>query len=362
MVSKEFYTQLEVLAEERGITRDEVLEAFRLGLIVGCRKTFDVRTCRVEFREEKNEILLYKQFFVYDDNLEDLTFLNDKKPDYTMLSLTDAKEINQRAKVEQILEVRVEPKDFTLIAAKDFKNKFNEELTKAQKETIYLHFKSLENELLLARVIDIDDRFYRLDIGHDMTTLLPLKDALSSDSFRVGDMIKVIITNVEMKTKWPKVFVSRSNDNLIRKLFEDFVPEIKEGIIEILGLSRDPGDRTKIGVRSNDPKVDPIGACVGEGGARIREVVSALSGEKIDLFRWSDNEKDLIANALQPAKVVAVVDVDPADKSAIAIVPDDQLSLAIGKAGQNVKLAVKASDWSIDIKSESQANGEGIIY
>lgn len=361
MVSKEFFAQVDVLAEDKGITREQVLSAFRDGLSVGCRKTFDVRSCRVEFIEEKNEILLYKQYYVYDDKSEDLSYLQNQR-EYTMLSLTDAKKLNKRAKAEELLEIKVDPKDFTITAAKDFKNRFHEELTKAQKETIYQYFKGLEEEMVIATVIDVDDRFYRLDVGKDMTTLLPKKEALPGDNFNVGDRIKVYITDVEMKTKWPKIYVSRIHTSLITRLFEDLIPEIKDGIIDLVGISRDPGDRSKIGVRSNDPKVDPIGACVGEGGTRIREIVNALSGEKIDLFRWSDNEKDLIANALQPSRVVGVVDVNPRDKSAIAIVPDDQLSLAIGKAGQNVKLAVQATGWSIDIKSESQAAGEGIIY
>lgn len=358
MISKEFYSQLDVLADERGITREQVLESFERGLIVGCRKSFDVMSCRVEFREEKNEILLYKQYYVYDED----TKLEKEDREYTRISKEEAKKLNARAKVGEVLEIRVEPKDFTLIGAKEFKNKFNEELTKAQKNAIYEHFKQLEGELILTRVIDVDENFYRLDIGRDSNTLLPIKESLTIDSFKVGDTVKVLVTKVEMKTKWPKVYVSRSNVDLIKKLFEDHVPEIKDGTIEIVNLARDPGDRTKIGVRSNDTKVDPIGACVGEGGSRIREIVSALSGEKIDLFRWSDNEKDLIANALQPARVVGVVDVDPKSKTAIAIVPDDQLSLAIGKSGQNVKLAVNTINWSIDIKSETQANSEGIIY
>ncbi|MFA5560988.1 MAG: transcription termination factor NusA, partial [Acholeplasmataceae bacterium] len=174
--------------------------------------------------------------------------------------------------------------------------------------------------------------------------------------------IRVYVTDVEMKTKWPKVFVSRVHSNLILRLLENLIPEIKAGIIEVMGISRDPGDRSKIGVRSNDAKVDPIGACVGEGGSRIREIVKSLSDEKIDLFRWSDNEKELIANALQPSDVVAVTNIHPVEKSALAIVPDNQLSLAIGKLGQNVKLAVQACGWKIDIKSVSMADAEGILY
>ncbi|MCK9233887.1 MAG: transcription termination factor NusA, partial [Acholeplasmataceae bacterium] len=166
---------------------------------------------------------------------------------------------------------------------------------------------------------------------------------------------------VEMKSKGPKVLVTRLDKSLVTRLFEDYIPEIKEGIVEIMGLARDPGDRTKIGVKSNDPNVDAIGSCVGAGGNRIREIVQALSGEKIDLFLWSDNEKDLIANSLQPAEVVDVIQIDPIYKTALAIVSDDKLSLAIGKEGQNVKLAVQTINWKIDIKSISMAEAENLL-
>lgn len=359
MISKEFFNSIEAVIQEKDLSREQVLDAFRHGLIAGCKKTHGVRTCRVELKEEKNEILLYKQYFVYS---EDLNSIEQSNKDYTLINLVEAKEMNARAKVGEILEIKVDPKDFSLNGAKEFKNKFNEQLNNYQKENVYTYYKSLQNEMIGARIIDADENFYRLEIGKDLTTLLPKKDILPTDSFHLGERTKVYVTDVEMKTKWPKIYVSRIHPNLIIRLLEDLVPEIKDGTIEIVGISRDAGDRAKIGIRSNDPKVDPIGATVGEGGSRIREIVKALSGEKIDLFRWSDNEQELIANALQPAKVIAVTKVNPKEKSALAIVPADQLSLAIGKLGQNVKLAVQATGWSIDIKSDATAADEGIIF
>lgn len=356
MISKEFYRNIDAVAQEKELTNDQVLQAFEQGLIAGCKKAHDVRSCRVEFKPDKNEIIVYKQQLV----VEDFSLEADKN--FTQILLHEAKEINKRAKIGDVIEQKIDPKSFSFYAVRDFKSRLNEALVKMQKENLYDHFKSFEHEMINARVIDIDDRHYRLDIGKDLTTLLPKKEALPKDNFHVGDHVRVYVTDVEMKTKWPKVFVSRSHPSLIIRLLESFIPEIKDGTIEIMGISRDPGDRAKIGVKTNDPKVDPIGACVGEGGSRIREIVHALSDEKIDLFRWSDNEKELIANALQPAKVVAVTEVNPKEKNALAIVPDDQLSLAIGKLGQNVKLAVQACGWSIDIKSETMAQGEGILY
>lgn len=356
MISKEFFKNIELVAEEKELSHDQVVEAFVQGMIAGCKKAHDVRSCRVEIKEDKYEILVYTQHLVVDE------YSIEADKNYTQVLLEDAKKINARAKVGDVIEQKIDPKDFGHFAVRDFKSRLNETLISMQKDNLYKHFKSHEHEMINARVIDIADDHYRLDIGKDLTTLLPKKEALPKDNFHVGDHIRVYVTDVEMKTKWPKVFVSRAHPSLIIRLLENYIPEIKDGVIEIMGIARDPGDRTKIGVKSNEPKVDPIGACVGEGGSRIREIVKQLSDEKIDLFRWSDNEKELIANALQPAEVIAVTRVNPKEKTALAIVPDDQLSLAIGKLGQNVKLAVQACGWSIDIKSEAMAQGEGILY
>ncbi|MDD3068199.1 MAG: transcription termination factor NusA [Acholeplasmataceae bacterium] len=356
MISKEFFKNIELVAEEKELSHDQVVEAFVQGMIAGCKKAHDVRSCRVEIKEDKYEILVFTQHLVVDE------YSIEADKNYTQILLEDAKKMNARAKVGDVIEQKIDPKDFGHFAVRDFKSRLNETLISMQKENLYKHFKSHEHEMINARVIDIADDHYRLDIGKDLTTLLPKKEALPKDNFHVGDHIRVYVSDVEMKTKWPKVFVSRAHPSLIIRLLENYIPEIKDGIIEIMGIAREPGDRTKIGVKSNDQKVDPIGACVGEGGSRIREIVKQLSDEKIDLFRWSDNEKELIANALQPAEVIAVTRVNPKEKTALAIVPDDQLSLAIGKLGQNVKLAVQACGWSIDIKSEQMAQGEGILY
>ncbi len=356
MISKDFFKNVDAVVEERGLTRDQVLEAFVQGMIAGCKKAHDVRSCRVEIKEEKSEINVFTQHLVVEE------YSIDADKNYTQMLIEEAKQINARIRPGDVLEQKIDPKNFGHYAVRDFKSRLNESLISMQKENLFQHFKKFEHEMITARVIDVDDQHYRLDIGRDLTTLLPKKEALPKDKFHVGDYVRVYVTDVEMKTKWPKVFVSRTHSSLIVRLLENYIPEIKDGIIEIMGISRDPGDRSKIGVRSNDPKVDPIGACVGEGGSRIREIVKALSDEKIDLFRWSNNEKELITNALQPATVLAVTRVNPKEKTALAIVPDDQLSLAIGKLGQNVKLAVQACGWSIDIKSEQMAHDDGILY
>lgn len=355
MIRKEFFTNIAKVAEATNLTDEQVLEALVMGLEAGCRRTHGVSSCRVLIKEERNEILVYKQYLVVDEyNL-------DADKTYTQILLKDAKKERARIKTGDILEVSVDPEGYSHYAVRDMKQRYNEIIVTYQKETKHNYFKNLEGEMVKARIIDTSPTAYRIDLEQD-TTLLPKSELLERDIFHIGDYVQVYISAVEMKTKGPKVYVTRKHPSLVIKLMEQNIPELADGTVEIIGISREAGERSKVGVRSNDPKVDPIGACVGERGSRIREVVTSLSGEKIDLFRWSDNERELIANALQPADVIAITNVNPRDKTALAIVPDDQLSLAIGKLGQNVKLAVQASGWSIDIKSESMAAGEGILY
>lgn len=358
MINKAFFQNINEVAEDNDLSKEQVYYAFEQGLIAACKKQLGVQTCRVEFREEKNELLIFGQYFVLPEG--ELNLDLDKK--YTFIKLADAKEMNSRAKANELLEVKIEPGEFNYNASRDLKHRFNEVLNQIKKENIYQGLKKLQYEMVNARVLDVEQEFYRIEINKDVITMLPKKEALPTDKFHIGDRIKVYVTDVEMKPKGPKIYVSRTHVGLITRLLEEHVPEIKDGTIEVLGIARDAGDRSKVGLRSNNENVDVIGATVGEGGVRIKEISKYLSGEKIDLFRWSDNEKELIANSLQPAPVVAVTKVNPKDKSALAIVPDQQLSLAIGKLGQNVKLAVQASGWSIDIKSESIAAEEGIIY
>ncbi|MDY0277458.1 MAG: transcription termination factor NusA [Acholeplasma sp.] len=355
MIRKDLFKNISGVAESTGLTEDQVVEAITQGLISGCKRTHKVNSCRVELKEDRNELLIYKQYLVVDDY-----DLNADKT-YTQMLLEDAKLEKTRVKAGDILEIKINPEEYGHYAIRDMKQKFNETIVNYQKANLFNYFKDNENQMLKARVIDMSPTTFRIDLGKE-TTLLPKTETLDKDNLHIGDDVYVYVSSVEMKPKGPKIYVTRKHQGLVLKLMELNIPEVANGTVEIVGVSRDAGDRSKVGVRTNNPQVDPIGACVGEGGSRIREVVAALSGEKIDLFRWSDNERELIENALQPADVIAVTKVNPRDKTALAIVPDDQLSLAIGKQGQNVKLAVQASGWSIDIKSEAMAAGEGILY
>jgi len=333
------------------------LDSFSKGLVAAFRKNRGHSSCRIEINPEKSEILIFEQRLVVSDDGFDL----EADPKYKQIKLLEARKIKKRIKVGDILEESINPKEFSQAAVQNLKNVLNQNLKAIEKEQLYAYFKEKEKEMLNAKIIGEDDNYFRLDISRGVTTLLPKKECTSLDDFVVGETIKIFISLVEMKSKGPKVLVTRLDKSLVTRLFEDYIPEIKEGIVEIMGLARDPGDRTKIGVKSNDPNVDAIGSCVGAGGNRIREIVQALSGEKIDLFLWSDNEKDLIANSLQPAEVVDVIQIDPIYKTALAIVSDDKLSLAIGKEGQNVKLAVQTINWKIDIKSISMAEAENLL-
>ncbi|HKL95506.1 MAG TPA: transcription termination factor NusA [Haploplasma sp.] len=348
-------SNIAVVAESTGLTNEQVLDAISQGLIAGCKRTHKVNSCRVEVNEKTNDFDVYKQYLVVEDY--DLTL--DKT--YTQLLVEDALEESTNATVGEILEIQINPSDYGHYAIRDMKQKYNDTILNAQKTNLFDFFKDKEDEMLRARVIDESPTTYRLDLGKE-TTLLPKSETLEKDNLHIGDEVFVYVSSVELKPKGPKIYVTRKHKGLVKKLMEQNIPEIADGTVEIVGISREAGDRSKVGIRTNNPQVDPIGACVGEGGSRIREIVTALSGEKIDLFRWSDNERELIQNALQPADVIAVTKLNPRDKTALAIVPDDQLSLAIGKQGQNVKLAVQASEWSIDIKSESMAASEGILY
>ncbi len=360
MKKKNISQDIDELVKEIELDREDIIEAFKEGLIAGCKKEFNVKTCRVELIEEEEELSVFTQKLVVDEIV-----LEDKS--MTHILLDDARKIDSKIQVGDILEQEVRPDEYGYHASSQVKQRFNELLNRLTKEKVFNHFKSFESHMISAQVVGIDEakgnfeKRYRLNIGHDTITMLNEADTLVNDNLQVGDRINVYVNKVEDGKKI-KVQVSRTSQDLVKRLMENYVPEIKEGIVEIVQIARDAGDRSKVGVKSNNPNVDPIGACIGDAGMRIRGVTKALNGEKIDLYKWSEDEKQLISNALQPARVVAVTKVDPFEKSALAIVQNDHLSLAIGKGGQNVQLAVRATGWSIDIKSEQMALDAGIIY
>lgn len=354
MISKEFFKALEQVAEDRGVSKDKILDIFGKGLLNAYKKDFNgQQNAKVVFNEEKAEILIVATYLVVDT-------VDPEAEKGTQITVDEAQDLKKNARVGDIIEVKVTPKDFGRIAASSAKQILTQGLKQLERERNFEIFSDKVGEMVIAEVVAMNNEFVTLFLGYETETSIPAKDLLESDLV-VGNHVRVYITKVEQTTKGPKVYVSRTDRNLVKRLMENAIPELQEGIVEIMGLARDPGDRCKVCVASNNPKVDPLGACLGRNGVRIKEVIDLLNGEKIDIYKWSEDPKELVSNAIQPAKSIAVI-VDPKDKSAVAIVPDDQLSLAIGKKGQNARLAVQSSGWKIDIKSETDALVQNITY
>ncbi|MFA6647274.1 MAG: transcription termination factor NusA [Candidatus Izemoplasmatales bacterium] len=354
MTSKEFFKALEVLSEERDIPKERILEIFGRGLINAYKKAYNGKqNAEVVFNEEKAEINLVAKTLVV---LE----VDPEAEPGTQISLAEARELKKTAKIGDILEEKITPKNFGRLAASTAKQMLTQGLKQLERERNLEYFNDKVGEMISAELVNINDEFVTLDLGKDTETSIPARDLLASDLF-VGNRISVYLTKVAETTKGPKVYVSRTDRNLVKRLMENAIPELKDGTIEIFGLARDPGDRCKVCVSSNNPDVDPVGACLGRNGMRIKSVIDSLNGEKMDIYKYSDDPKELISNSIQPAKTIAVI-IDVKEKSALAVVPDDQLSLAIGKRGQNARLAVQSCGWKIDIKPETDAIEQGISF
>ena len=356
MINKEFFKNAEEVAESKGISVEDVYDNFSKGLVNSYKKIYGNTSCRVVINPEKCEILLFGVHKVVAELSETP---NPEEP--AEMLLEDAKKIKASYKVGDIVEQQINIKEFGRTAIGAAKSVYTQGVRTRQRELAYEHFKGLENEMVLGEVTNITDKFVSLDLGMNVSTILPTTELLPNDNFKIGDSVRVYIKRVEQTSKDPRVSVSRTDRALVTRLMENNIPEIKSGVIEIKGIARDPGDRSKIALFSNDPHVDAIGSCVGEGGARIREIVNALGGEKVDLYEWSEDPEELVSNALQPASVTQVIEIDEKNKTSKVVVPDEQLSLAIGKSGQNVRLAVQSCGWKIDIMPTSEAYQKGLI-
>jgi len=352
MISKEFFKALDQIAAERGLDRAKILDIFAKGLVNAYKKDYDGnQNAQVVYNEEKYEIQIVTQSTVVET-------VDPEAEKGTQITLEEAYLLKKNAKIGDVIETRVTPKDFGRIAASSAKQILTQGLKQLEREHAYDIFVDKTGEMVIADVVAITEDFITLNVGHDTETSIPSKDFPQSD-LTLGSQVRVYITKVEQTTKGPKVYVSRTDRNLVKRLMENAIPELQEGTVEIVGLARDPGDRCKVCVMSNNPKVDPVGACLGRGGARIKSVIDALDGEKIDVYAWNEDPRILVANSISPAKAVDVI-VDVKEKAAIAVVPDDMLSLAIGKKGQNARLAVQSSGWKIDIKSATDAQIQGL--
>lgn len=351
MISKDFFKALDLIASERGLDKDKILEIMGRGLLNAYKKVHNTSdNAQIVFNEEKSEIMLSADYIVVKE------VVNPGE-----ISLQEAKLKRKSAKVGDVITVKEKLKDFGRIAASSAKQILTQGLKQLERERAFEIFKEKENEMITTEIVSINRDFVTLDLGQNLETSLPRKELLRSDDASVGARIKVYITKVEMTTKGPKVFVSRTDKNLVKRLIEQVCPEIHDGTVEIMGIARDAGDRCKVAVYSHDSNVDPVGSVVGYKGSRILEVLEALQGEKIDIYEWSKDPMVLIQNALEPAKIVAI-NPDKKKKQALVIVKDKDLTSAIGIKGQNAKLAAQSSGWKIEIKSITQAKDEGIRY
>ncbi len=347
MVNKDFFAALADLEKEKGIPQEIFIEALRNALVSACKKQAQgpVGEVDVKLNPEKGTIEFYTVKTVVEEVVD-----RDSE-----LTLDEAREIKKSVKVGDKITEKFVPKDFSRIAAQTAKQVILQKLHETERDAAMSEFSDKEGELVVGtiRKIDLKNVYVELGKGQVEGLMLP-SDQVPGEKYNVNDKIKVFVKRVKSGFKGAQVLVSRSSAGLVRKLFEEEVPEIKQGTVIIKEVSREAGARTKIAIYSEDPRVDAIGACVGNKGARVNAVVEELNGEKIDIIPWSENPLEFIAKALSPAKVISVTQLE-GENMAMAVVPDDKLSLAIGRDGQNARLAVRLTGWKIDVKSESAA-------
>lgn len=349
MINKDFFQAIEDLNTEKGIKPEILLETLKNALIFAYKKhTGDSSDVELDLNPEKKSV----KFFAVKTVVEEVV---DPEKE---ISLEDAQLIKKSYKIGDVVKLEFVPKEFGRIAAQTAKQVVLQKLRETERDLTLAEFEDKENEVKICTIRRIEDKNVYVDIaaGEIEAVMLP-QDQVPSETYKINDKLMVYVKKVRSVGRNAQILVSRTSIGLVRKLFENVVPEIEQGIIEIKGISREPGQRTKIAIYSNDPNVDAVGACVGNKGARVNEVVRELNGEKIDIIAWSEDPLEYIAKALSPAKVLKV-SANEGEKAARVIVPDDKLSLAIGKDGQNARLAARLTGWKIDVKSESRAAKE----
>ena len=343
-MNKELMEALDILEKEKEISKETLFEAIENSLITACKNHFGkADNVKVEIDRETCDFLCYAEKEVVDE-VED---------DVLQISLEEAQEHSKTAKVGDILRVEIKSKEFGRIATQNAKNVILQKIREEERSVIYNQYYEKEKDVVTGIVQRYIGRNISINLGK-ADALLNESEQVRTEHFRPTERIKVYILEVKNTPKGPRILVSRTHPELVKRLFESEVTEIKDGTVEIMSIAREAGSRTKLAVRSNNPNVDAVGACVGINGARVNSIVDELCGEKIDIVNWDENPGNLIQNALSPAKIVAVF-ADPDEKTAKVVVPDYQLSLAIGKEGQNARLAARLTGYKIDIKSETQA-------
>lgn len=346
-MSKEMLSALDTLEQEKGIAKEIVIEALEAALVSAYKRNYgQAQNVEVEFDMKKGDIHVYsvKEVVdvVFDSRLE--------------VSLEEALAMNSAYETGDKIRFEVTPKDFGRIAAQTAKQVIMQRVREAERNIIYNEYIAYENDIMQGIVERQDHRYIYVNLGK-IEAVLSKQEQIPNEVYKPHDRIKVYVTNVENTSKGPQIFVSRSHPDLLKRLFEQEVPEIYDGIVEILSIAREAGDRAKVAVMSRDQNIDPVGTCVGPKGQRVQAIVNELKGENMDIVEWSDDPATFIANALNPAQVIDV-SFNEQQGSCVVVVPDYQLSLAIGKRGQNARLAAKLTGHKIDIKSESDIEAQ----
>ena len=345
--NKELIIAMEELEKEKGITKESLLESIETALVTAYKRNFDAKeNVKVTIDQESGETHLYAEKDIVEkpEDIEDVNL---------QITLEDARKIDSKLQVGDKALIELAPKNFGRIAAGTAKQVIIQKIREASRNFLFDEFNERKGEIVSGIIQKADGGVVVLDLGK-LEGVMPTKEQVPTEKYRVNDKIRAYVMDVERGLKGsPQVIISRAHPDFVRKLFELEIPEIYEGVIEIKSVSRDAGNRSKVAVYSPNENIDPVGSCVGQKGIRIQNIINELGGEKIDVIEWSEDPSIFISAALLPAQVMAV-DIKEDEKFAQVIVRDDQLSLAIGKAGQNARLAAKLTNWKIDIKSESQ--------
>lgn len=347
-MNKEFFEALEELSIEKGINKDYLLDAIETALITAYKKNFNAEENVKIVIDEANAIIKVYSIKevceeVFDPAIE--------------ISLDDARKIDKKVQMGETVEVEITPRDFGRIAAQTAKQVIVQKIREAEREIVYTEYSDRQGEIVSGLIQKVDKNVVIVDLGR-LEGIMTANEQIPTETYAVNDKIKAYVVDVQKNSKGvPQMMISRTHPGFVKRLFELEIPEIYEGLIEIKNIVREAGSRTKIAVYSKDMNIDPVGSCVGPRGIRIQNILNELKEEKIDVVEWSEDPVQYIASALSPASVLAV-DINQEEMTSKVVVPDSQLSLAIGKDGQNARLAAKLTGWKIDIKSESQIKGE----
>ncbi len=348
MINQDFFLALEDLEREKGISQAEFIAALENALVIAYKKSTGTSGgVEVRLNPEKKTIKIYSTRAVVEEVVDP-----EKE-----ISLEDAREIKKTVKAGEVLTTEIISKNFGRIAAQTARQILMQKLREIERENTVNEFEDKEGELMACTIRRIEDGNVYVELGsNQIEGVMSPREQVPGEKYELNQKLNVYVKRVKNGTRMAQIVVSRTANGLVKRLFENEVPEIRQGVVQVKSVAREPGQRTKIAIYSEDPMVDAIGACVGNKGARVNAIVSELNGEKIDIITWSENPLEYISRALSPARVLKVI--QTGDDSAMAIVPSDKLSLAIGRAGQNARLAVKLTGWKIDVKSDLDAAAE----